>query len=81
MKFVKIENIGDHEEMTINIDNISTLVKNKKFKMVCSDSPPYEFVQREQIKGEFEYLVVMINGYPFNINKESYELIKSKMGV
>lgn len=81
MKFVKIENIGDHEEMIVNIDNISTLVKNKKFKMVCSDSPPYEFVQREQIKGSFEYFIVMRNEYHFNINKESYELIKSKMGV
>ena len=46
MQFVKIENIGDHEEMIVNIENISVLIKNKKFKMVCSDSPPYEFVQR-----------------------------------
>lgn len=81
MQFVKIENIGDHEEMIVNIENISVLIKNKKFIMVCSDSPPYEFVQREQIEGEFEYFIVMKNEYHFNINKESYELIKSKMGV
>ena len=81
MKFVKIENIGDHKEMILNIENISVLIKNKKFKMVCSDSPPYEFVEREEIKGEFEYFVVIENDHRFCINKENYELIKSKMGV
>lgn len=81
MQFVKLENIGDHKEMIVNIENISVLIKNKKFKMVCSDSPPYEFVKREEINGEFEYFVVIKNEHHFNINKENYELIKSKMGV
>lgn len=81
MIFIKIENIGDHEEMILNIENISALIKNKKFEMVCSDSPPYEFVERKQIEGEFEYYVAIKNEYHFSINKESYELIKSKIGV
>ena len=45
------------------------------------NTPPYEFVERKQIEGEFEYYVVMRNEYHFNINKENYELIKSKMRV
>lgn len=81
MKFVKIENIGDHAEIILNIENISVLVKNKKFEMVCSDSPPFDFVEREEIEGEFEYFVVINKDNHFYINKENYELIKSKMGV
>lgn len=81
MKFVKIENIGDHKEIILNIENISVLVKNKKFKMVCSDSPPFDFVEREEIEGEFEHFVVIDKDHHLYINKENYELIKSKMGV
>lgn len=81
MKFVRIVNIGDHEEIILNIEHISVLGKNKKYKMECSENPPYEFVRREQIKGEFEYFVLMKDNRQFNINKENYELIKSKIGV
>lgn len=81
MKFVKIENIGDHEEIIVNIENISVLFKDEKFEMVCSDSPPYEYIKKKQMEGVFEYFVLLKNDYRIQLDKEDYDLIKSKIGL
>lgn len=81
MKFVKVENIDNHEEMVLNLEHISVLAKNVKFEMCYSDLTPYRsFVSKEK-ENEFEYIVVIDSSYSFKVNKENYELIKSKIGV
>ena len=81
MKFVKVENIGDHEEMILNLDHISVLAKNQIFEMCYSDSTPYPYVERKKKENEIEYIVLLNGKYSFKLNKEDYELIKSKIGV
>lgn len=81
MKFVKVENINIHEEMVINLEHISVLAKNVKFERDYSDLTPYPSFEMKEKENEFDYIVVIDSSYSFKVNKEDYELIKSKMGV
>lgn len=82
MNFVKIE--IDDEEIILNMEYISILEKKEKFVLTCSNYAPYPLESTPK-EGEFEYFVWLKcpyrGAYGFNVNKDNFELIKSKMGV
>ena len=81
MKFIKIENLGEHVELILNIENIVSLIKNKKFKINMKPFSGGYCTEDEEIKGEFEYFLGLKNNASFQISKEHYELIKNKIGL
>ena len=79
MQFIEIENVGDHKEMILNMDNISALIKNKKFIPIISNNTPYYSVDREEVENEFEYFLILKGGNNFQISEEKFELIKKQI--
>lgn len=81
MKFLKIE-IGEDEEIILNMKNISILEKKEKFITICSDSAPYH-LERTKKENEYDYFVwlrsVYRGAFALQVTKENYELIKSKL--